>query len=70
MKYKCLEVSAQGGPEMLKVVEKDLRDPEAGEVRIKVLASPVCGPDIQARYGQTPIAPKTPFVRVMLSSAQ
>jgi NADPH:quinone reductase-like Zn-dependent oxidoreductase len=22
----------------------------------------VCGPDVQARYGQTPIAPKTPFV--------
>ena len=62
MKYNCLEVTAQGGPEMLKVVEKELREPKKGEVRIKVLASPVCGPDIQARYGQTPIAPRTPFV--------
>jgi NADPH:quinone reductase-like Zn-dependent oxidoreductase len=47
---------------VLQVVENDLRPPSAGEVRIKILATPVCGPDIQARYGQTPIAPKVPFV--------
>jgi NADPH:quinone reductase-like Zn-dependent oxidoreductase len=44
------------------VVENDLRPPSAGEARIKILATPVCGPDIQARYGQTPIAPRIPFV--------
>jgi NADPH:quinone reductase-like Zn-dependent oxidoreductase len=31
-------------------------------VRVRVLAAPVCGPDVQARYGQTPIAPRLPFV--------
>lgn len=62
MKYKSVMVSKRGGPEALQVVENDLRALSAGEVRIKILATPVCGPDVQARYGQTPIAPKVPFV--------
>jgi NADPH:quinone reductase-like Zn-dependent oxidoreductase len=52
----------RGGPEVLQVVESDLRAPSSGEARIRVLATPVCLPDVQARYGQTPIAPKVPFV--------
>jgi NADPH:quinone reductase-like Zn-dependent oxidoreductase len=62
MRYKSVVVTKRGGPDVLQVVENDLRPPSAGEVRIKILATPVCGPDIQARYGQTPIAPKVPFV--------
>jgi NADPH:quinone reductase-like Zn-dependent oxidoreductase len=62
MKYKKVIVSKRGGPEVLQVVEEDLRDPAAGEVRVKILATPVCLPDVQARYGQSPSAPKTPFV--------
>lgn len=62
MKYKSVMVTKRGGPEVLQVVEDDLRAPSVGEARIKVLATPVCGPDVQARYGQTPIAPKVPFV--------
>jgi NADPH:quinone reductase-like Zn-dependent oxidoreductase len=62
MKYKNVVVTQRGGPEVLRVVEQDLRDPLAGEVRVKILASPVCLPDVQARYGQSPFAPKTPFV--------
>jgi len=62
MKYKSIVVSERGGPEVLQVTENELRLPDAGEVRIKILATPVCGPDVQARYGQTPIAPKVPFV--------
>jgi NADPH:quinone reductase-like Zn-dependent oxidoreductase len=62
VRYKSVIVTQRGGPEVLQVVEKDLRPPSAGEARIKILATPVCGPDIQARYGQTPIAPKVPFV--------
>ena len=62
MKYRSVKVTKRGGPEALQVVENDLRAPSAGEARIKVLATPVCGPDVQARYGQTPIAPKVPFV--------
>ncbi len=62
MRYKSVVVTERGGPKVLRVVENDLRPPSAGEVRIKILATPVCGPDIQARYGQTPIAPRVPFV--------
>ena len=62
MRYRSVIVTERGGPDVLQVVENDLRPPSAGEVRIKILATPVCGPDIQARYGQTPIAPKVPFV--------
>jgi len=62
MRYKRVIVPERGGPEILQVVENDLRPPSPGEARIKVLATPVCLPDVQARYGQTPIAPKLPFV--------
>jgi NADPH:quinone reductase-like Zn-dependent oxidoreductase len=62
MKYRSVMVTERGGPEVLRVVENDPRAPSAGEARIKVLATPVCGPDIQARYGQTPFPPKVPFV--------
>jgi NADPH:quinone reductase-like Zn-dependent oxidoreductase len=62
MHYKSVVVTQRGGPEVLQVVENDLRPPAAGEVRIRILATLVCGPDVQARYGQTPIAPKIPFV--------
>jgi NADPH:quinone reductase-like Zn-dependent oxidoreductase len=62
MRYKSVIVTKRGGPEVLQVVENDLRPPSAGEARIKILATSVCLPDVQARYGQTPIAPKVPFV--------
>jgi NADPH:quinone reductase-like Zn-dependent oxidoreductase len=61
MKYKRVVVTRRGGPETLQVVEDDLRSPGAGEARVKVLATPVCAPDITARYGQGPFAPKIPF---------
>jgi NADPH:quinone reductase-like Zn-dependent oxidoreductase len=62
IKYKSVIATKRGGPEVLQVIENDLRPPSAGEARIKVLATPVCRPDVQARYGHTPIAPKIPFV--------
>ncbi len=61
MKYKSVIVTARGGPEVLQVVENDLRPPKTGEVRIKVLAAPVCAPDMTARHGQSPFIPKPPF---------
>lgn len=55
MKYHSVTVTRRGPPSVLQVVEHELRDPAApSEVRIKVLATPVCGPDVQNRYGQTP----------------
>jgi NADPH:quinone reductase-like Zn-dependent oxidoreductase len=61
MKYKSIIVTRRGPPEVLQITENDLRAPSAGEARIKVLATPVCLPDVQARYGQSPFAPKIPF---------
>ncbi len=61
MKYKCVIGTKRGGPEVLQVIEKDLRPPSAGEARIKILAAPVCAPDISARYGQSPFAPTPPY---------
>ena len=61
MKYKSVIVTAHGGPEMMQVVENELREPEAGETRIRILAAPVCLPDVQSRYGKSPFPPKMPF---------
>lgn len=61
MKYKSIIVPRRGGPDVFEVIENDLRAPLQDEVRIKVIAVPVCLPDVQARYGTTPFPPKTPF---------
>ena len=62
MKYKKVVVSKRGGPEVLRVSEEDLREPSPGEVRIRILATPVCMPDVQARYGKSPFRRSIPFV--------
>jgi NADPH:quinone reductase-like Zn-dependent oxidoreductase len=67
MCYKSVIATRTGGPEVLQVVENDLRAPLAGEARIKVLAAAVCRPDITVRageslYGGTPLGQKVPFV--------
>lgn len=61
MKYKSLVVTKRGGPEVLQVVENDLRPPLAGEARVRVLATPVCQDDIATRIGKRPFLPKIPF---------
>ncbi len=67
MNYKSVIVTQTGGPEVLQVIEKALRPPTAGEVRIRVLAAAVCRPDITVRSGEalysgTPLGQKLPFV--------
>jgi len=62
MKYKSVVVTRKGGPEVLQIVENDLRLPATNEVRIKVLATGVGRTDINYRYGLSPFAPKVPFV--------
>jgi NADPH:quinone reductase-like Zn-dependent oxidoreductase len=62
MKYKSVVVTRRGGPEVLQVIENDLRMPSAGEARIKILATAVSLPDVEARYGRSPFKPKLPFV--------
>ena len=62
MKYKSVVVTQRGGPEVLQIVENELRPPEGGEVRVKILASPVCQDDVAVRVGNRPLAKKPPFV--------
>ena len=60
-KYKSVIVTERGGPEVLNVVENDLRVPAAGEARIKVLATPVVQDDVAVRVGNRPFLVKPPF---------
>lgn len=62
MKYKSVIVTRKGSPEVLKVIENDLRAPLAGEARIKTLATTVGRTDIGYRLGNLAFAPKIPFV--------
>jgi NADPH:quinone reductase-like Zn-dependent oxidoreductase len=62
MTYKTITVTKRGGPKVLQVVEHDLRTPSPGEVRIRILATPVCRDDIAARVGNRPFLPRVPFV--------
>lgn len=60
--YQQVAVVRQGGPECLQLVQSELREPAAREVRVRVLATMVSQPDVTARYGQSPFLPKMPFV--------
>ena len=62
MKYKSVIATKRGGPEVLQIIESDLREPATKEVRIKVLATGVGQTDINYRYGYSPLSPKVPFV--------
>jgi NADPH:quinone reductase-like Zn-dependent oxidoreductase len=61
MKYRRIVVAQRGGPEVLRVVEEDLRPPAAREARVQVLAAAVSLPDIDARLGRSPFPPTPPF---------
>ena len=61
MNYKSISVTARGGPEVLKIVENELRPPKAGEARVEILASPVVQDDIAVRVGTRPWLAETPF---------
>jgi NADPH:quinone reductase-like Zn-dependent oxidoreductase len=62
MRYKSIVVTKRGGTEALQVMENDLRPPTGAEVRIRILATPVCQDDVGVRRGNRPFLPKTPFV--------
>jgi len=62
MQYKSVIVTRKGAPEVLEIVENDLREPLAGEARIKILATCVGRTDIGYRKGELSFAPKIPFV--------
>jgi NADPH:quinone reductase-like Zn-dependent oxidoreductase len=54
-------VTAKGGPEVLKLVEEDLLEPQVGQVRVRVLAAGVAFADILIRRGLYPGNPPFPL---------
>ena len=54
-------VDHYGGPDELRVVEEESREPKRGEVRVKVLAAGVSLPDVMMREGIHPETPRLPF---------
>lgn len=62
VKYKSVVVTERGGPEVLQIVENELRPPSAGEARIRILATPVVQDDVAVRVGNRPFLAKPPFI--------
>src|SRR5829696_5922960 len=56
-KMKAVEISAPGGPEVLKPTERPVPQPQKSEVLIKVAAAGVNGPDLMQRKGLYPAPP-------------
>lgn len=61
MRHQRIVVSHYGGPDQLRLVEETAPEPQAGEVRVKVLAAGVAMPDVMAREGIHPETPRTPY---------
>ncbi len=55
-------ITGKGGPEVLKMVEEELPNPGAAEVRVKVFAAGVAFADVLMRRGLYPGQPPFPFV--------
>ena len=51
---KAVEISQPGGPEVLKLVERPMPEPKAGEVLVKVSAAGINRPDVFQRKGNYP----------------
>ncbi len=61
MKNGRIIVTHYGGPDTLQFVEEECPEPNAGEVRVRVLAAGVSLPDVMAREGIHPETPSVPF---------
>jgi NADPH:quinone reductase-like Zn-dependent oxidoreductase len=62
MKHQRVVVSRHGAPDVLQVVEEECPEPQAGEVRVRVLAAGVSAYDLMFRQsGRLPGTPKPPF---------
>lgn len=60
--FKAVMLTKKGGPEVLQVVDQELVEPKAGEVRIHVRATGAGGTDVTMRRGYYPYAPPMPFI--------
>ncbi|GIZ52459.1 NAD(P)H-quinone oxidoreductase [Noviherbaspirillum aridicola] len=54
---KAIEIEKPGGPEVLRMCERPVPQPKAGEVLIRVLAAGVNRPDVIQRLGHYPVPP-------------
>lgn len=61
MRSHRIVVSRRGGPDVLQLVEEDPPEPQAGEVRVRVLAAGVSAYDVMLRSKWFPGFPSTPF---------
>ncbi len=61
MRNTRVVLTALGGPEVLKVIEDEIRDPAANEVRIKILTCGVAFADVLMRRGLYSPVPALPY---------
>ena len=61
MKHRRIVVTKRGGPELMQVLEEDIPEPAAGEVRINVQAAGVSAYDIMVRMNWFPGESKPPY---------
>jgi NADPH:quinone reductase-like Zn-dependent oxidoreductase len=62
VKYKRVVVTRHGPPNVMRIVEEELPEPQAGQVRVKVLAAGVSAFDLMLRRsGSIPGFPRVPF---------
>src|SRR5437588_446039 len=54
---KAIEIAAPGGPDVLRLVNRPVPEPSAGEVLVRVAAAGVNRPDIMQRQGKYPPPP-------------
>ena len=54
-------ISAYGGPEVLKLIEESVPEPDSNQVRLKIIATGVAFADVLMRYGMYPNMPALPF---------
>jgi putative PIG3 family NAD(P)H quinone oxidoreductase len=54
---KAIEISAPGGPEVLKTTERPMPQPQTNEILVRVVAAGVNGPDLMQRKGLYPPPP-------------
>jgi NADPH:quinone reductase-like Zn-dependent oxidoreductase len=62
MRSIAVVAEARGGPDTLHVRSREVPIPGPGQVLVRIEASTVTLPDVQARYGRTPFPPRLPFV--------
>ena len=64
LKHRRVVVTRHGGPEVKEVVEEDLPEPQAGEIRVKILTAGVSAYDLMHRgSGSLPGTPSVPFTQ-------